>query len=147
MLGRKRGTEGKLLLSENRPELHTAWLSKEMFCYQNAVSAAAHYRGETPWPPGNDPGTPATRSANYFDADGKANWNFASLNAADKRLDRNILRKKFTELPQAFRRAKIPFFMSLIDVADFTRGLVSTSVFSEITSNNPLWRSDEILKL
>lgn len=97
VIGRKRGTYGKLFPSKNVPEVHFTSFSEDHSHYRDAVLAVAHFFGEAPSPQENDTDTPATSSDYYVYLERKASFDIGTL-IVDKPSDLTILKSKSTEL-------------------------------------------------
>lgn len=72
----------------------------------------------------------------YVDVEGKAHWKLAILNAVDAALELVVLKTKFAEHQQTFRRADIVATSSILDAVCFALRRVSALVSGEVSSND-----------
>lgn len=121
----------------------TTLLSEDFLRYRDAASAMTRYRGEIPSLQANKSGTPATSSNYYVDVDGKADWEFPDLHAAEEPLEHTLLETKHTELQEAYRRIDFVLSSSILDEVYFSFGCITAPGAKHTSSNDTLRHNTE----
>lgn len=147
VLGRERGTDGKLLPSKTLLEAVVAWLSDDYFryCYARLVVLCYCFKGPSLQP--NDLGAVDTFLEYYSDVDCKVDWDLTDLNAAEEPFEYTVLRTIYPEVEEACRRVDVAALSSVIDTVHLAPGHVSAVVAGDNSSNDALWRTAEVSEL
>lgn len=147
VLHQKQGTDGELLPSETISNVILTSLSEEYDCYHNVESAEASCPRDGPSLHANDSGAPTTSPGNVSSVDGKPNWDFAEINAADEALNFSVLKACITKPQRTCRSGDNAAPSSTMDRAVLAFAPGPAHLAGEVRFNVVLRRATLVLQV